>query len=181
MTAAEKKTEENFGSEIKRLRLEAGLSQKRVGELAGVSRRSIQNWEKGLRKPFPLVESVVISILREQAEHKEKSGGDVLCAVMGEPAAGKGFFRIEKKKGSGGKHKLKPFIVAPVTSEDVPRLCLILAETKEEAEDCYKKKTEANGGCAAIGAQAYPIDEYAADSNSPQFLFWLSFDGQEGA
>lgn len=40
-----------FGDILQRLRMEAGLSQADLAEKAGLSARSIQNWEQGHRAP----------------------------------------------------------------------------------------------------------------------------------
>ena len=40
-----------FGEELQRLREAAGLSQSELAGRAGLSLRSVQNWEQGHRKP----------------------------------------------------------------------------------------------------------------------------------
>jgi transcriptional regulator with XRE-family HTH domain len=41
----------SFGTQLRRLREKAGLSQRGLAERAGVSLRSVQNWEQGHRAP----------------------------------------------------------------------------------------------------------------------------------
>lgn len=42
----------NLGEQIKKRRVELGLSQKEVGEMLGVSPFTVLNWEKGKTKPL---------------------------------------------------------------------------------------------------------------------------------
>lgn len=41
----------NFNEHIRTLRINAGLSQRQLGEATGLSERGIQNYELGKRKP----------------------------------------------------------------------------------------------------------------------------------
>ena len=43
----------SIGSRIKEARLKAGLTQRRVSELAGVSPHAVWSWESGKMKPTP--------------------------------------------------------------------------------------------------------------------------------
>lgn len=40
-----------FGSTLKQLRLEKGLSQRTFGEMMGVSNQTVSTWETGFREP----------------------------------------------------------------------------------------------------------------------------------
>ncbi len=60
--------------ELKRLRLEAGMKQKELGDLIGVSNRTISNWEKGYNRIGLFYERM----LREQFDPWGSTGTLVL-------------------------------------------------------------------------------------------------------
>jgi len=55
-----------FGSELRRLRTEAGLTQAQVAELVGRDPNTIARWERGELLPGPLVQEGVLARLCER-------------------------------------------------------------------------------------------------------------------
>ena len=52
---------------IKEARLSAGLTQQRMSEVFEIPKRTIENWEAGIRKPPTYVEKLVIRELERIA------------------------------------------------------------------------------------------------------------------
>ena len=48
---------------IKEARIAAGLSQRRMAEMMGIPRRTIENWESGVNTPPEYVERLVVQEL----------------------------------------------------------------------------------------------------------------------
>ena len=80
----------SLAEKLKRLREGAGLSQSALAERAGLSLRSIQNWEQGHRLPKA---AAVLAL----AEALKADVGELLAEVAGRPTGGKG---RKGKKGS---------------------------------------------------------------------------------
>jgi DNA-binding transcriptional regulator YiaG len=53
---------------IREARLSAGLTQQRMSEVFEIPKRTIENWEAGIRKPPAYVEKLVIRELGRIAE-----------------------------------------------------------------------------------------------------------------
>ncbi len=53
---------------IKEARLSAGLTQQRMSEVFEIPKRTIENWEAGIRKPPAYVEKLIIRELERIAE-----------------------------------------------------------------------------------------------------------------
>ncbi len=53
---------------IKEARLNAGLTQQRMSEVFEIPKRTIENWEAGIRKPPAYVKKLVIRELERIAE-----------------------------------------------------------------------------------------------------------------
>lgn len=58
-------------NKIKEARIAAGLSQKRMAEMMGIPRRTIENWESGVNTPPEYVERLVVQEL-ERVKKIEK-------------------------------------------------------------------------------------------------------------
>lgn len=58
-------------NKIKEARIAAGLSQKRMAEMMGIPRRTIENWESGVNTPPKYVERLVVQEL-ERVKKIEK-------------------------------------------------------------------------------------------------------------
>ena len=56
---------------IKEARIAAGLSQRRMAEMMGIPRRTIENWESGVNTPPEYVERLVVQEL-ERVKKIEK-------------------------------------------------------------------------------------------------------------
>ena len=57
-------------SNIKDARKNAGLTQAAMAELLDIPKRTIENWENGVRKPPKYVEKLVIAELNRIANNK---------------------------------------------------------------------------------------------------------------
>lgn len=55
---------------IKKARHKAGLSQQKMADLTGIPRRTIEDWERGVRKPPEWAERLIVQELLRIAEHK---------------------------------------------------------------------------------------------------------------
>lgn len=49
---------------IKQARKNAGITQKRMSEILKIPRRTIEDWERGVRTPPPYVEKLIIEELK---------------------------------------------------------------------------------------------------------------------
>lgn len=58
-------------NKIKEARIAAGLSQRRMAEMMGIPRRTIENWESGVNTPPEYVERLVVQEL-ERVKKIEK-------------------------------------------------------------------------------------------------------------
>lgn len=56
----------------KEMRAATGLTQARFAELTGIPRRTLQDWERGIRTPPPWLEKMLAAYLREQGYKIEK-------------------------------------------------------------------------------------------------------------
>lgn len=54
----------NFSEEFKQLRQQLGLAQSKLGELLGISRNTIRNWELGIRTPPTYVQNLLLDKLK---------------------------------------------------------------------------------------------------------------------
>jgi len=54
---------QTLGEQIKKRRLELGLTQKDVGKILGATSFTILNWEKGKTKPLPTLVPMIILFL----------------------------------------------------------------------------------------------------------------------
>lgn len=57
--------------DIKTARTALGLTQREVCEITGVPKRTIENWDAGVRKPPEYVERLVVNELMLYAEEKK--------------------------------------------------------------------------------------------------------------
>jgi len=62
--------------DIKKLRLEFGLSQERFARLLGVSLQTVRRWESGVSRPLPII-SLKLEELQSQISKKRREGGGV--------------------------------------------------------------------------------------------------------
>lgn len=51
--ASQQRHDGKFAERVRRLRMQQGLSQVEVGQLAGVPFRTYNDWERGLSVPYP--------------------------------------------------------------------------------------------------------------------------------
>lgn len=58
---------------LKEARIAAGLTQQAMSDMMEIPKRTIENWETGLRKCPPYVERLVIAELMRIAENKDKT------------------------------------------------------------------------------------------------------------
>ncbi len=58
---------------LKDERLNAGLTQQQMSDIMEIPKRTIENWESGLRKCPPYVERLIIKELREIASKNQVS------------------------------------------------------------------------------------------------------------
>jgi len=53
---------------IKKARHKAGLSQQKMADLTGIPRRTIEDWERGVRKPPEWAEKLIVDKLLQIAK-----------------------------------------------------------------------------------------------------------------
>lgn len=53
----------SFAEELKKARAEAGITQTQMFELIGVPRRTVQDWERGLKEPPSYVQRLLLKEL----------------------------------------------------------------------------------------------------------------------
>lgn len=53
---------------IKEARHKAGLSQQKMADLTGIPRRTIEDWERGVRKPPEWAENLIVEKLLQIAK-----------------------------------------------------------------------------------------------------------------
>ena len=67
---------ESYGEEMKRLRLDLGMSQAEVGKLVGVASETISSWERGTRQGnSPEASKLprrVIVLLKRRVKYRDK-------------------------------------------------------------------------------------------------------------
>lgn len=59
----------------KEIRAATGLTQARFSELTGIPRRTLQDWERGIRTPPPWLEKMLAAYLREHGCPSDQEGG----------------------------------------------------------------------------------------------------------
>jgi DNA-binding transcriptional regulator YiaG len=57
-------------SEIRQWREKASLTQQRMSELFDIPKRTIENWEAGVRKPPAYVEKLIVEKLKQMTEER---------------------------------------------------------------------------------------------------------------
>ena len=57
--------------DLKAIRLKHGLSRKKLGEICGVSARTVESWEQGLRSPSRSAMMLLQSWLKEKEMFEE--------------------------------------------------------------------------------------------------------------
>lgn len=62
---------ENFAEKIKEARATAGLTQQAMADQMLIPKRTIQDWEAGVRTPPPYVQRFVLNELKSLAEKTE--------------------------------------------------------------------------------------------------------------
>lgn len=63
--------------QLKRARVNAGLTQRRMSEITGIPKRAIENWDQGLCSPSPWMEAQLLKWLKEvEEQEKRKEGKD---------------------------------------------------------------------------------------------------------
>ena len=55
---------------IKQLRTQYGVTQLKLSQITGIPKRSIENWEEGLRKPKPYMIEMIKTSLKNHKEGK---------------------------------------------------------------------------------------------------------------
>lgn len=55
-------------TKIKEARHKAGLSQQKMADLTGIPRRTIEDWERGVRKPPEWAENLIVAKLLQIAK-----------------------------------------------------------------------------------------------------------------
>ena len=63
--------DKTFAEKLKEARKAAGLSQQSMADKMLIPKRTIQDWERGLRTPPPYVQRFVINELAEKQQHGE--------------------------------------------------------------------------------------------------------------
>lgn len=59
-------------NQIKEIRALTGLSQAKFAERYGMSRRAVEDWERGVRTPAPWVVALLERVVREDFGGEEK-------------------------------------------------------------------------------------------------------------
>ena len=57
--------------QLKAIRLKHGLSRKKLGEICGVSARTVESWEQGLRSPSKSAMMLLKACLKEKEMFEE--------------------------------------------------------------------------------------------------------------
>lgn len=71
-----------IGERIRRMRQEAGLSQRELGELVNVTQASVSHWETGVRAP----EAVQVAMVARHCGVEDRDGlADLLLCLAQEP------------------------------------------------------------------------------------------------
>lgn len=66
-----------FKEEFKKLRIEAGLTQKQVAEKLEVGYRTVQHWEAGTRTPLNITAKSVLKALNNFKIKNKESKNDI--------------------------------------------------------------------------------------------------------
>ena len=59
-------------NKIKEIRAILGVSQKFFCETYGIPRRTLEDWERGIKEPAPYLIALLERVVREDAETKKK-------------------------------------------------------------------------------------------------------------
>jgi HSP20 family protein len=122
--------------DIKKLRLELGLSQERFARLLGVALQTVRRWEEGLTKPLPII-NLRLEKLQKKLD-KEQTGGD----TMSEKDKGEGEFEF----GVGSVFK------------GIGNLFDLVSKMAEEGKEEYTRSGEIKGlGDKARGVYGFSV------------------------
>ena len=122
--------------DIKKLRLELGLSQERFARLLGVSLQTVRRWEEGLTKPLPII-NLKLEKLQKKL-NKEQTGGDTVA----EKGKGEGEFEF----GVGSVFK------------GIGNLFDLVSKMAEEGKEEYTRSGEIKGlGDKARGVYGFSV------------------------
>ena len=77
--------------DIRKLRLEFGLSQERFARLLGVSLQTVRRWESGLTRPLPIISLKLEELQSQIGKNQRKGGGVPMSERRDKPGEGIGF------------------------------------------------------------------------------------------
>ena len=60
--------EKTFAEKLKQIKNDAGLTQEEVAALLGVSKRAVEEWERGAGKPKPYLQSLILEVLESRVK-----------------------------------------------------------------------------------------------------------------
>lgn len=77
--------------DIRKLRLEFGLSQERFARLLSVSLQTVRRWESGLSRPLPIISLKLEELNKQISEEHREGGGAKMSQRREKPGEGIGF------------------------------------------------------------------------------------------
>jgi len=77
--------------DIRKLRLEFGLSQERFARLLSVSLQTVRRWESGLTRPLPIISLKLEELNKQISEEHREGGGATMSQRREKPGEGIGF------------------------------------------------------------------------------------------